>query len=234
MGRVMGEFAQGHRSQASVSQEDYLKAIWEMEQEEQVPISARLSEELGVTPPAVTTALRRMARNGYVRLGPRGRIKLTRKGSELAEHLMLRHNLAEKLLTEVLEMPWTRVHDEAEKLEHAISPELEKLLLKYFGRDSYCPHGNPIGGGLARLRQRHQDVRPLSVVRPGQKVEILRVFEKDSRFLDYLDRVHLRVGTRLVVEHKDYDETVQTMVAGRTVHLGKRAADKIWVKPLRG
>lgn len=229
----MGESPRRRRDQASVSQEDYLKAIWEMEQEEQVPISARLSEELRVTPPAVTAALRRMARNGYVRLGPRGRIKLTRKGSELAEHLVVRHNLAEKLLTEVLGMPWTHVHEEAEKLEHAISPELEKLLVKYFGRDSYCPHGNPIGGGLVRLRQRH-NVRQLGNVRTGQRVEVMRVFEKESRFLDYVDRLRLRPGTRLVVEHKDYDESVQVVVAGRTVHLGKSAAEKIWVKPLRG
>lgn len=224
--------ARERRKHTSVSQEDYLKAVWEMEQEEQVPISARLSEELRVTPPAVTAALRRMARHGYVRLGPRGRIKLTPKGSDLAEHLMLRHNLAEKLLTEVLGMPWTHVHEEAEKLEHAISPKLEVLLLKYFGRDSTCPHGNPLGGGLARLRRRH-NVRQLSAVRAGQRVEILRVFEKDPRFLDYLDRMRLRVGTRLVVEHKDYDETVQALVAGRTIHLGKNAAEKIWVRPLR-
>lgn len=224
----------GRRSHATVSQEDYLKAIWEMEQEEQVPISARLSEELGVTPPAVTAALKRMVRDGYVRLGRRGRIKLTPKGSDLAEHLMLRHNLAERLLTEVLGMPWTRVHDEAEKLEHAISPELENLLLKYFGREGHCPHGNPIGGGLARLREKHSDVRPLSAVRAGQRVEILRVFEKDSQFLDYLDGMRLQVGTRLVIERKDYGETVEASVAGRTVHLGKGAADKIWVKPLRG
>lgn len=229
----MGGVARSRRNHATVSQEDYLKAIWEMEQEEQVPISARLSEELGVTPPAVTAALKRMARNGYVRLGPRGRIQLTRKGSELAEHLMLRHNLAEKLLTEVLEMSWTHVHNEAEKLEHAISPELENLLLKYFGRESCCPHGNPLFGGLARLRRRH-GVRQLSAVRVGQRVEILRVFEKDSRFLDHLDRLRLRVGTRLVVEHKDYDETVQALVAGRTVHLSKNATERIWVKPLRG
>ncbi|HXE76224.1 MAG TPA: metal-dependent transcriptional regulator [Candidatus Xenobia bacterium] len=221
------------RDRTSVSQEDYLKAIWEMGEEEQVPISARLSEELGVTPPAVTAALKRMERNGYVKLGPRGRIELTRKGSELAEHLMLRHNLAEKLLVEVLGMPWTRVHDEAEKLEHAISPELERLLLNYFGRESYCPHGNPLDGGLTKLR-RLRDVQPLSAVRAGKRVEVVRVYEKDTRFLDYLDRLKLRPGTRLLVEHRDYDESVQAVVAGRTVHLGRDAAEKIWVKELRG
>lgn len=230
---AMGDSARGRRDRTSVSQEDYLKAILEMEQEEQVPISARLSEELGVTPPAVTAALKRMARNGTVRLGPRGRINLTRKGREFASHLILRHQLAEKLLTEVLGMSWTRVHDEAEKLEHAISPGLEKLLLNYFGRESTCPHGSPLFGGLARLR-RTQNARTLSDARKGQRVEILRVFEKDSRFLDYLDRWRLRPGARLLVEHKDYDDTLQVLVAGKTVHLGRTATDRIWVKPLRG
>jgi DtxR family Mn-dependent transcriptional regulator len=216
----------GGRARTTVSQEDYLK------QEEQVPISARLSEELSVTPPAVTAALKRMARNGYVKLGPRGRINLTAKGRDIADHLVLRHRLAEKLLVEVLGMPWTRVHEEAERLEHAISPEVEELLLKYFGRESRCPHGIPLYGGLARLRKT-EGAHPLAAARPGQRVEILRVYEKDPRFLDYLDRMRLRLGTRLQIEHKDYDETVQAVVAGRTVHLGKSAAEKIWVKPLR-
>jgi DtxR family Mn-dependent transcriptional regulator len=222
----------GGRERTTVSQEDYLKAIRKMQQEEQVPISARLSEELSVTPPAVTAALKRMARNGYVKLGPRGRINLTVKGRDIADHLVLRHRLAEKLLVEVLSMPWTRVHEEAERLEHAISPEVEELLLKYFGRESRCPHGIPLYGGLARLRKT-EGARPLIEARPGQRVEILRVYEKDPRFLDYLDRQRLRLGTRLQVEHKDYDDTVQAVVAGRTVHLGRTAAEKIWVKPVR-
>lgn len=229
----MNSPARGDRSGATVSQEDYLKAIRKMQQEELVPISARLSEELGVTPPAVTAALKRMARNGYVKLGPRGRIALSGKGREIADHLVLRHRLAEKLLTDVLGMSWTRVHEEAEKLEHAISPEVEELLLKYFGRDSRCPHGTPLFGGLAHLR-RTEGARPLSDARVGERVEVLRVFEKDPRFLDHLDRIKIRVGTRLQVEHRDYDDTVQAVVAGRTLHLGKGVAEKIWVKRLSG
>ena len=225
--------APGGRHRTSVSQEDYLKAILEMEQEEQVPISARLSEELKVTPPAVTAALKRLARNGTVRLERRGRIHLTSKGRDFSSHLILRHQLAEKLLAEVLGMSWTRVHDEAEKLEHAISAELEGMLLKYFGRESTCPHGNPLFGGLARLR-RTQSARPLADARKGQRVEILRVFEKDRGFLDYLDRWRLRPGARLLVEHKDYDDTVQLLVAGKTIHLGRSATERIWVKPLAG
>ena len=90
------------RERTSVSQEDYLKAIWEIVQEEQVPIAARLAEDLSVTPPAVTAALKRMTRDGYLRVARDGRIQLSRKGRNMAEHLVLRHRLAEKLLTEVI------------------------------------------------------------------------------------------------------------------------------------
>src|SRR6202047_683829 len=85
------------REKTSVSQEDYLKAIWEIVQEEQVPISARLAEDLGVTPPAVTAALKRMAGSGYLRVRRGGQIELSAKGKGIAQHLVLRHRLAEKL-----------------------------------------------------------------------------------------------------------------------------------------
>jgi DtxR family Mn-dependent transcriptional regulator len=225
----MGTPASGRRNHTTVSQEDYLKAIREMQQDGLTPISARLSEDLGVTPPAVTAALKRMARNGYVRVGRRGQIHLTLKGRSIADHLVLRHRLAEKLLAEVLGMTWTRVHDEAEKLEHAISAELEELLLNYFGRDSCCPHGNPLFGGLARLRENPR-VRRLNEIDAGKRVEVVRVYERDAGFLEYLDRHRLRPGTRLQVEHKDYGETLQLAVTGKTVHLGSRAAEKIWVE----
>ena len=90
------------REKTSVSQEDYLKVIWEIVQEEQTPISARLAEDLGVTPPAVTAALKRMARSGFLRVKRGGQIELTARGQEIAGHLVLRHRLAEKLLTELI------------------------------------------------------------------------------------------------------------------------------------
>src|ERR1700675_4674326 len=141
------------REKTSVSREDYLKAIWEMVQEEHEPISARLAEELGVTPPAVTAALKRMTRDGLLRVGRGGEIRLTRKGRSAAARLELRHQPAEKLLTDVIGLDWTRAHDAAERLEHGISPEVEALLLRRFGKDSSCPHGLPLRGGLARLRR---------------------------------------------------------------------------------
>jgi DtxR family Mn-dependent transcriptional regulator len=216
------------QQKTSVSREDYLKAIWEMLEEGRTPISARLAEELGVTPPAVTNALKRLTRDDFVRIDRTGRIELSRKGRQSAEHMALRHQLAEMLLTDVIGLPWSKAHDEAERLEHAISPEVEQLLLKRFGNKSTCPHGVPIRGGIAQLRK--QGVVSLSELRAKDKAEIVCVYEKDGQFLEFLDGLQLRPGTKLAIEEREYDETMTLLVAGKTIHLGKPATSRIWVR----
>lgn len=220
------------REATSVSQEDYLKAIWEIVQEEQIPIAARLAEDLHVTPPAVTAALKRMARDGYLRVQRDGRISLLPKGKGIAQHLVLRHRLAEKLLTDVIGLEWSRAHEEAERLEHGISPKVERLLLARFGRDSRCPHGVPLFGGMARLRRRHGAVR-LSDAEVGHSYEVLRVYEKDPAFLEFLEQRDLRPPARIHVLGREYDETMSLTVAGHggdRVHLGKPATQRLWVR----
>ena len=220
------------REKTSVSQEDYLKAIWELVQEEQIPISARLAEDLDVTPPAVTAALKRMTRGGYLRVRRDGRIELTAKGEEIAQHLVLRHRLAEKLLTDVIGLEWSRAHEEAEKLEHGISPEVAELLLRRFGRDSRCPHGVPLVGGMAKLRKKFGAVR-LSDVQAGGTYEVLRVYEKDPKFLEFLVGLDLQPGARVRVHRREYDETMELSLTGqhaKHIHLGKPATQRVWVR----
>jgi len=218
------------REKTSVSQEDYLKAIWEMLEEDQTPISARLAEELNVTPPAVTAALKRMTRDGHVRMARNGRIDLTRKGRQVAQHLALRHQLAEMLLTDVIGLPWAKAHDEAERMEHAISPEVEALLLKRFEDKKTCPHGVPISGGIAQLRQSGAVL--LSDLQKGDKAEIVCVYEKDAKFLEFLEGLELCPESRIEVKNREYDETMTIHSGNRTMHLGKPATSRIWVKRL--
>jgi DtxR family transcriptional regulator, Mn-dependent transcriptional regulator len=218
------------REKTSVSQEDYLKTIWEMLEENQVPISARLAEELDVTPPAVTAALKRMARDGHVKVQRGGRILLTAKGRKVAERLMIRHQLAEMLLTDVIGLPWSKTHAEAERMEHAISPEVEALLLKRFADRKTCPHGVPVNGGVAQLRK--QGGVLLSELHPDDSAEVLCVYEKDEGFLAFLEDLHLFPGVKLDVSERSYDETMTLRVAGRTIHLGKPATTRIWVRLL--
>src|SRR6201998_4407648 len=218
------------RTKTSVSQEDYLKAIWELVEEGQPPISARLAKELDVTPPAVTAALKRMRRDDLVSVARDGHIDLTRKGRAVAERMALRHQLAEMLLTDVIGLPWSKAHDEAERLEHAISPEVEALLLKRFAHRKSCPHGVPIRGGIAQLRK--QGVVLLSVLRAKDSAEIVCVYEKDAQFLEFLENLELRPETQVEVKKREHDETMTLRAGGRTMHLGKPATTRIWVRRL--
>jgi DtxR family transcriptional regulator, Mn-dependent transcriptional regulator len=145
---------------------------------------------------------------------------------------VLRHRLAEKLLTDVIGLEWARAHEEAERLEHGISPEVVELLLKRFGRDGRCPHGVPLLGGMAKLRRKFGAVR-LSDAEVGRSYEVLRVYEKDPKFLDFLDGLRLRPGARVRVHQREYDETMALTVAGHAssrIHLGKPATERVWVR----
>jgi len=220
------------REKTSVSQEDYLKAIWEMLEDGETPISARVAEQLGVTPPAVTAALKRMTRDDYLSVSRDGGIRLTAKGRGIAQHLALRHQLAEKLLTEIIGLDWEKAHEEAERLEHGISPEVESLLLARFGADSVCPHGVPLLGGLTKLRRRKGAVQ-LSEISAGESVEILCVYERDPKFLQFLAALGLKPGVRLRINRLEYDQTMLLVTNGRKIHLGAPATSRIWVRRMK-
>src|SRR6202007_408414 len=126
----------------TVSKEDYLKSILEAESEGEEVISARLADLLKVSPPAVPMALRRLKKDGLVRVEGGGEVRLTAAGRKIARKLTLRHHLIDRMLAEMFGMEWWKVHDEAERLEHAVSPDFEAQLLKKLGRAGACPHGN--------------------------------------------------------------------------------------------
>jgi len=153
-----------------------------------------------------------MTRDGHVRVDRLGRIDLTRKGRQFAERLALRHQLAEMLLTDVIGLPWSKAHDEAERMEHAISPEVEALLLKRFADKQSCPHGVPMRGGIAKLRK--QGAVLLSDLRANDKAEILCVYEKDAQFLAFLENLELRPETQVEVKKREYDETMTLRAGG--------------------
>src|ERR1039457_1242253 len=105
-------------------------------------IPAALAHWLSVTRPAVTFALKRLIKDGLVSIMSDGHIRLTSHGREIAERTMIRHHLIERMLSEIFGMPWYEIHDEAERLEHAVSPAFEKRLIGKLGHRDTCPHGN--------------------------------------------------------------------------------------------
>src|SRR3954453_23002848 len=126
--------------------EDYLQLIYTMQREGAPVIAARIKERRGVSAPTAWATLKRMERDGLVELGRGRRIELSQKGVELAESIIRRHMLAERLLTDILHLEWADVHDEAHKMEDSISPLIERQILTLLDNPSTCPHGNPIPG----------------------------------------------------------------------------------------
>src|SRR5260370_6983475 len=124
----------------TVSKEDYLKAIAEAEAEGETVISATLAHWISVNRSAVTTALKRLSRDGLVRVSPDGKVQLTSDGRGVAEKTIFRHHLIERMLTEIFGMPWYEVHEEAERLEHAVSPAFEEKPLRKPAQKDVSPH----------------------------------------------------------------------------------------------
>jgi DtxR family Mn-dependent transcriptional regulator len=212
----------------TISKEDYLKAIAEAEAEGETVIPATLSHWLNVTRPAVTFALKRLTKDGLVSVKAGGHIRLTSEGRSIAERTIVRHHLIERMLSEIFGMAWYEVHDEAERLEHAVSPSFEKRLVERLGHKETCPHGN----GLALrspAERRKKGLRLLTEVEPGSNWIVASVYERDRKLLEFFDQEGIRPGTRITLEARNYDGTVSLSVDKHKIRLGVPAAEKIWV-----
>lgn len=214
----------------TISKENYLKAIAEAESEGETVIAATLVRWLAVSAPAVTMAIRRLKRDGLIRVGAGGELSLTRDGREIADRLRNRHHLIERMLTEIFGMEWYKVHEEAEQLEHAVSADFEKRLQDRLGTNDACPHGNRVGRDRPRDR-RDRGWLPLDEANPNGAVRVMSVFERDRQLLEYLDGLGIRPGAHVHMIARNCDETVTLKVDRKPVQLGRAAAAKVWVAP---
>jgi DtxR family Mn-dependent transcriptional regulator len=212
----------------TVSKEDYLKAILEAESEGEPVISATLAHWLSVSPPAVTMALRRLKKDGLVRVQTDGHVGLTPTGRKIARKLSLRHHLIERMLSEIFGMEWYKVHDEAERLEHAVSTDFEAKLLSKLGRGGACPHGN-----LSELEspssRRRRGLLLLTEAEEGTSYTVSGIYERDRRLLEFLEQRGIHPGSHLDVSQRNYDGTLTLVTDAGNVSLGSSAAEKVWV-----
>ena len=212
----------------TISKEDYLKAIVRAEAEGQAAIPAALAEGLRVTRPAVTAALKRLRKDGLLRVTKDGTILLTNQGREIALRTIFRHHLIERMLTEIFGMPWYAVHEEAERLEHAVSPAFEKKLVEKLGAGNTCPHGNSFHL-LSDAERRKRGLCLLHEASAKKKYRVDTIYERDRKLLEFLDQHGIRPGTQINVQSQNYDSTTTMLVANRPVRLGLAAARRIWV-----
>jgi DtxR family Mn-dependent transcriptional regulator len=220
----------------SASAQDYLAAIYDLAGSGQPVIGARLAKHMGISAPAVTEAIHRMVRGKYVKVGQGKELTLTPRGRHVAEVMARRHRLIERWLTDILGLNWTDAHEEAHRLEHAISPRVELRLAELLGMPSTCPHGNPIPG---MSTPRPVEPFPLALAKEGMTVVVERITEEaeaDKHLLEHLWKNDVRPGRRLrITEVAPWAGTITAAGDGRTIALGLPAAGKIWVyRPASG
>jgi DtxR family Mn-dependent transcriptional regulator len=210
--------------------EEYLETILEL-QEEGVPIiAARIAERLKRSAPSVSEMIERLFNDGFLIKNGRS-IQLTPKGLELAQKVVRRHRLAERLLVDIIGLEWHKAHQEAGKWEHVISDEVEQRLVLLLDNPTTCPHGNPIPG--AKPLQNETKLQTLGNVTVGAKVILRRVTEKvefDFESLKYLDSNGVIPGKEFVVKDKSPDGGVYLENNGKGIVIGPQLGKELFVE----
>ena len=207
--------------------EEYLTTIYELAEDGITVIQARLAERLGYSAPTVWETMKRLTADGYVTISGR-EISLTRSGRTLAEGVVRKHRLAERLLTDVIGLPWHKAHAEAGRWEHVISDEVEERLRVILDDPSTCPHGNPIPG----TKKSSVSMFALSDAQPGDEVRLERVTESveiDGDAMAYLVDSRFITGSIAKVKTKAPDGTMSLVVGRDTVALGATLSANLYV-----
>ncbi|MGB9834185.1 MAG: metal-dependent transcriptional regulator [bacterium] len=181
---------------ASERTEEYLETIYHLTEGGKELSVSSVSQKLGISAPSVFEMFKRLVDEGYLTSSGRGNYSLTEKGRAMGEKIVRRHRLLERLLVDVLKMDWGIAHEEACRLEHGMSQEMEKSLAATLGNPSTCPHGNPIPG---ESEKRSQEISLADLPR-GKKGIISRIIDEEREFLRYLASLGILPGVEIKVE----------------------------------
>lgn len=207
---------------ATAGEEEYLQTIFWLEEARLPMTQANVARSMQLAAPTVHEMIGRLERDGYIaRRSDRG-LEFTEIGRERALVIVRRHRLIERFLTDVLKIPWHEVHEEAERLEHAMSPLLEERMIAAIGTATTCPHGHPIQPG-----DRIEGV-PLADVSVGAKVQILRFENEAEDLLRYLKEAGIEPGATGVMCASS-DEQVVVELAGSSCSVTRSVAETISV-----
>ena len=208
---------------ATVAEEEYLQTLFWLHEAKLPMTGANVARAMQLSAPTVHEMIGRLERDGYITRAQDKLISFTPDGRDHAEAIVRRHRLIERFLTDVLGIPWDEVHEEAERLEHAMSPVLEERMLAAIGDAKTCPHGHPIVAG-SRI-----DGVPLADVRTGAKVKILRFENEAEDLLHYLKDSGIEPGMTGTVTATSPEEVTVTADEGRTCTVTFSVAETVSV-----
>jgi DtxR family Mn-dependent transcriptional regulator len=208
--------------------EEYLEAIYRLEQKGGFARTMEIAKSLNVVPGSVTNTIENLKRKGLVTHQPYKGVKLTANGQKIASSVLRRHRLAERLLTDILHLDWSEVHDPACRLEHALSPEILKPLEKALGHPKKCPHGNPIPTSCGGIFE--EETVALSELDVNVSGVIVKITEERTETLKQLARLKFMPGKRVQVEDKVPNGSLTIRVEGEVCTIDPELASIIYVK----
>ncbi|MEM2904704.1 MAG: metal-dependent transcriptional regulator [Candidatus Bathyarchaeia archaeon] len=215
--------------EVTLVKEEYLENIYRLEQKSGAAKTSQIVEALKVTPGTVTNTIERLEKEGLVTHEPYRGVKLTGKGLRLAQEVIRRHRLSERLLTDVIGVDWTEAHSHACKLEHGIAGDVADRLEKALNNPGTCPHGNPIPSKSGEIEE--EESLSLNDASVGRTAQVAKITEEDAEMLRYLASRGLMPGVTLtVVEKAPFEGPITVRVDGRDHAIGRRMASVIWVK----
>jgi DtxR family transcriptional regulator, Mn-dependent transcriptional regulator len=211
------------QEQATVAEEEYLQIIYWL-QEAGLPITgANIARAMQVSAPTVHEMIGRLETDGYVTRGADKALTFTDSGQEHAAGIVRRHRLIERFLTDVFDIPWDQVHEEAERLEHWMSPMVEERMLRAIGDAKTCPHGHPIFEG------EREDGVPLADVEEGASVRVLRFENEAEDLLHYLKHSGLQPGLKAELAGSG-DEEIVLRTNGTEISVTRSVAETVSVR----
>ena len=210
--------------------EDYLGVIYTLDRDGETIIGAKLSDLLEVSPPTVTVTLKRMIRDEWITMDDKKEIHLTKKGIEAAITIIRKHMLTEWMLSRILAVPWSQVHEEAHKIEHTISSEVAEKMQDRLDDPKLCPHGNPFPG----FEDMTAHWLPLFEMEKGDAFTIRRIHEfgeEDLELMNFLQKNKVQPEQKGVIKEKlPFNETITLQIANFEVSLGFKTAKLIFVE----
>ena len=217
----------------NISKEDYLSVIYKSADSNGVIKANQIAEKLNISGAAVTDMLRKLSKEGYVDYKRYKGIKLTKSGEDYARNMVRRHRIWEVFLHQIVGLPWDKVHNEAENLEHSSSDELIERLEEMLDYPEFDPHGDPIPDRNGKMPESNLGI-PLSAVEPGNIVRVNRVPDFDSSFLQYISKIGIELNKEItVLDALEFDHSLSIKVDKKETNISSKVAANIFVTEVK-
>jgi len=214
----------------NISKEDYLSTIFKNQDQNGKIRPNLIANKLNISNAAVTDMLKKLSEDGYVLYKPYKGISLTTEGENYARNMVRRHRIWEVFLNQVIGMPWDKVHEEANRLEHSSSDDLINRLEVILDFPEYDPHGDPIpskNGKMPKVKQQ----KPVSELTEGESGKVVRVIDADESFLSYISELGIKLKENILIKRKlEFDKSMEILINKKSCNISYKLAQNVFVE----